>query len=127
MARIGDLADVIRNPALPKGIAEQVLANAGWGTLLALKHGELALEEAEDRVFNLDVYLAARGRRFDRNLVEFLEWGMQLEDVLEIAPGSIQDDYREMTRLIHRVLLRSRKRTAPSQRRLVGAHSRTGA
>jgi hypothetical protein len=114
-AKVHNLVEMIRDTRLAKPMIELWMANAGRGIVAALKDGEMTLEEAENQIFNMDVYAAARKRRLDRNLLEFLQWGMQLEDVAELAPERLANDYRRMSKLLHRVFPKSGRTGRPAR------------
>jgi hypothetical protein len=79
---------------------ERHFAQMAMGVLSGLKGNRLSVEQAEKDMFNLDAYRAARRQRVDRRLIEFLEWGMELEDVLEVAPGNLEESYAKMGHLL---------------------------
>jgi hypothetical protein len=92
-----------------KNDTQRHLAQMGRGVLIGLWESRLTVEQAQRDLFNLDVYEAARRQRLDPSLIKFLEWGMELEDVAEIAPDNIEESYREMDRLLVSFLVRARK------------------
>ena len=67
----------------------------------------MTIEDAEGDLFNLDTYKAARRRRYDSDLVEFLEWGMELDDVARLTPRAMEESYQNMERQLLRVIARS--------------------
>jgi hypothetical protein len=87
----------------------------------------LTVAQAQKDLFNLDVYEAVRRQRLDPSLVKFLEWGMELEDVLEVAPDSLEESYREMDRLLVSFLGRSRKSPRRPSHSFVTTKMRGGA
>jgi hypothetical protein len=102
-----NLIDELANSNLPRSLAERRLALAGLGILRALRDSKMTIEEAEQELFNLDSYKAARRRRYDRRLIEFLEWGMELDDVAQLAPHAIEESYESMEQLLLSVIAQS--------------------
>jgi hypothetical protein len=92
-----------------KNDTQRHLAQMGRGILIGLRESRLTVEQAERDLFNMDVYQAARRQRLNPSLIQFLEWGMELEDVLEVAPDNIEESYREMDHLLISFLGRARK------------------
>jgi hypothetical protein len=92
---------------------ERRIAELGLGIVAAMQNGEMTIEQAEGELFNLDNLQEIRRRRLSPQLVELFDWGMQLEDVAELAPGNLSENYRTMSRLAERVIQQSwRKRRA---------------
>src|SRR5258707_14598575 len=78
---------------------ERRLAQWGLGLLQALQSGDLSIAQAERDLFNMDCYQEVRRRRLDRRLLEFMQWGMELEDVAELAPAGLKESYEQMAKL----------------------------
>ena len=99
-------------------MVERRLALAGLGMIQALRNSAISLEEAENDLFNLDTYRLAKRRKFDPKLIEFLEWGMELSDVSQLAPNGVEESYHTMERLLSRTIAsaRRKKTTAPRRR-----------
>ncbi len=89
---------------------ERLFAEMAMGVLFGLKEHRLSVEQAEKDMFNMDAYHEARRQRVDRRLIEFLEWGMELEDVVQIAPENIEESYAEMGQLLSSFFAQSRGR-----------------
>ncbi|MBI4604780.1 MAG: DUF3969 family protein [Planctomycetes bacterium] len=104
--QVNMIADLTRR-GLPQALLERRLAQAGLGVLRALRGASMAIEDAENDLFNLATYQAARRRRLDRCLIEFLEWGMELDDVLRLAPEGLEESFRSMENLLLKVISRS--------------------
>ncbi len=79
---------------------ERHFAEMALGVLFGLKERRLSVEQAQKDMFNMDAYEAARRQRVDRRLIRFLEWGMELDDVLDVAPESLEESYAEMSHLL---------------------------
>jgi hypothetical protein len=93
--------------ASSKKEAERLLAQMGLGIICALQKAELSLQQSQKDLFNLKNYLAMRSHRLNRHLLEFMEWGMELEDVAQLAPEGLEDSYQRMTKLARKVILES--------------------
>jgi hypothetical protein len=65
-------------------------------------------------IFNLDSYLAVKRRKLAPELAEFFRWGMELENVADLAPGGLGESYRRMNRLASRVM--TQRAQAPRRR-----------
>lgn len=89
-----------------KELARQ-LAQIGLGIVGALEKSETTIDQAEMDLLNLDNYVEIKKRRLDKALLEFFEWGMQLEDVAEMVPSQLPHDYAKMRQLARRVLRNS--------------------
>ncbi len=93
--------------ASSKKEAERRLAQMGIGMVSALRDGEMSLEQSQTDFFNLDTFQAVRKHRLNGHLVEFLQWGMELEDVAELAPEGLEESYQGILRLARHVILES--------------------
>lgn len=80
------------------------LAEMGLGVVAALESGQITFAQARADLFNLDTYNEARRRRLGRDVTEFLEWGMELEDVAELAPRGLAQSCRKMRALAERII-----------------------
>ena len=89
---------------------ERRLAELAIGVVAALRQASITPEQAYDDLFNLDAYQAIKRNRLDRNLKELFEWGMEIEDVAEIAPQGLERTYKAIEKLAQRVLARSARR-----------------
>ena len=74
---------------------------------MMLQSGDVSLPRAERDLLNLDVYQAARRRRLGRDLIEFLQWGMELEDVVDLSPEALRESFDQMRLLARKVLART--------------------
>jgi hypothetical protein len=110
-----------------KNDTQRHLAQMGRGVLIGLRESRLTVEQAQKDLFNLDVYEAARRQRLDPSLIKFLEWGMELEDVAELAPHGLDESYQEMDRLLVSFLSRSRQSRRPPSHTTVTTKMRGGA
>jgi hypothetical protein len=87
--------------------AERRLAHMGLGVILALQNSEISLEEAQADLFNLKNYIALRKQKINRRLLELLEWGMELEDVADLAPHGLPESYERMIALARHIIRES--------------------
>lgn len=110
-----------------KNDTQRHLAQMGRGILIGLRESRLTVQQAEKDLFNMDVYQAARRQRLDPLLIQFLEWGMELEDVLEVAPDNVEESYGEMDRLLVSFLGRARKSYDRKSQPSVATKMRSGA
>lgn len=83
---------------------ERHLAQMGMGILIALKESKMSVGQAEEDLFNLEVYQAAKRLRLDPVLIEFLQWGMELGDVEALAPEAMAQSFKAMHKLLLSVL-----------------------
>jgi hypothetical protein len=90
----------------PKRDIERRLAQIGRGIVASLRADQTTIEQAQADLFNSDIYRGARKYRLDPALLEFLEFGMELEDVAELAPDDLHESYEQMEQLLVRVLKR---------------------
>lgn len=102
-----NLIDEMAGAGLSRSHAQRRLAQIGLGILHTLKNGTMTIPEAQNDLFNLPTYQAARRRRYDRKLAEFLEWGMELEDVAELAPDGLEASYDAMESLLEETIATS--------------------
>ncbi len=118
-----NLVEALTASSPSKSDRERRLAEVGLGIVLAVRESRMALDQACKDLFNLDTYQAGRHQRLSRRLVEFLEWGMELEDVIELAPEGLAESYDRMTALAGQVIGESlsggrrRRTTKPRSRR----------
>ena len=108
------------SPKPRKADIERHLAQKGMGILVALRESGMTIEQAQKDLFNTDVYRAARRLRLNPALIEFLEWGMELEDVAALAPRGLRESYQKMGALLRRLLAKhsrkaSGRRPTPSR------------
>ena len=71
-----------------------------------LRVHNLSIDEAEDELFNLDMYQWAKRRRLSHDVLKILERGMELEDVIEIVPRNLSKSYRAIEQLARSILTR---------------------
>ena len=101
------VVDALASLGSGKGEIERQLAEFGLGIVYSLEQGETSIEQAERDLFNLETYNAAKRNRLTRQLIEFLQWGMELDDVRELAPEGLPESYGKMKRLARRVIAQS--------------------
>jgi hypothetical protein len=109
--------DQIAGSQASRKLIERRIAQSGLGIIRALREGKMSIKDAEDDLFNLDTYRAMRRRRLSAHLIEFMQWGMELEDVAELAPGSLESSYGSMERLLLRCITSSLEGKPKSSRR----------
>jgi hypothetical protein len=95
---------------------ERQLAEMALGIVAGLRDRTITLEQARLDLFNLDIYQAISRHKMNRDLVTLCEWGMELEDVIEIAPQSIEKSCKQIERLAKRVLSRERRKNGRNTR-----------
>jgi hypothetical protein len=86
---------------------ERKLAEFGLGIVDAMEASHITPEQAERDLFNLDVYNAAKSRGLHKDFIRLLEWGMELEDVVEMAPDDLPTSYQNIKKLARRIIGRS--------------------
>ena len=103
--------------------AERRLAQIGLSLVQGLQTKEISLRQSQEDLFNLKSYLALRNQHVSRPLLEFMEWGMELEDVAELAPRGLQESYARMIVLAKEVVRQSLVRSAFTNHRSNGKRS----
>lgn len=101
-----NLVDSLAEMTRAKKTLERRLIETGMGVVEALRNHRINFNQAWEDFFNIDNYRAIRRRRLNPLLAEFLEWGMELEDVANAAPGGLEESYQAMSALADRVLSR---------------------
>jgi hypothetical protein len=94
-----NLIEVLLEGGFSKREVERRLAEMALGVVDALREGNLTPEQAYDELFNLDLYQSLINHRFDAEFRDMFECGMQLEDVAEIAPKSLEKNYQKIERM----------------------------
>ena len=92
--------DPVAGSRASRKLVERRIAQAGLGIIRALREATMSIKDAEVDLFNLDSYRAMRRRRLSSHLIEFMQWGMELEDVAEMAPHSMESSFQNMERLL---------------------------
>src|SRR5688500_8195329 len=95
-----NLTDQLAGASASKKQIERTIAQTGLGVVRALRESTMSIEDAEHDLFNLATYRAMRKRRLSPKLIEFMQWGMELEDVASLAKDSLEDSYQAMERLL---------------------------
>ena len=103
--------------------AERRLAQIGLSLVQGLQTKEISLGQSQEDLFNLKSDLDLRNQHASRPLLEFMEWGMELEDVAELAPRGLQESYARMIVLAKEVLRQSLVRSAFTNHRSNGKRS----
>jgi len=94
------LADkTVRPQALDRKIAEVNLKIVNQ-----LKRSQIRLRDAERSLYNMDMLMALREGRCSTKARRIIEWGMQLEDSLELLPEKIQEDRDDLRKLSLEIL-----------------------
>ena len=107
--------------------AERRLAQLGLGTVQALQNAEISLEQSQIDLFNLKNYQTLRNQHSSRRLLEFMQWGMELEDVMELAPHGLQESYGRMIAQANQVIRQSLSGPKSSSSGNNGRRSSSGA
>jgi len=89
-----------------RAFARRRVAEMALGIVEAIRRGRVPVPEAAEGLFTLDNYLAIRRHRLGAALVELFQWGMELEDVVEIVPGprALDESLRSIVEIAHGVL-----------------------
>ena len=116
-----NLIEALRTRGMPKRWVERKLAVAALGVVAAIEEGSMSPAEGGEELFNVANYRAIKHRRLDAKVREIFEWGMELEDVAELAPESLPLSYAAIRELASGLL-----RLRPPVRR-GGAGSRRAA
>jgi len=74
------------------------------GILAQLADGKMSPADACRAVFNMDNYREIKRHRLDRRVRELWEWGMELEDVADLAPIAIDQSLAKMIELCNDLL-----------------------
>ncbi len=101
------VVDALAGTSAPNREVERKLAELALGIVCALEELQTSVEQAERDLFNLETYNAAKSRRLGPDLIELLEWGMELENVQDLAPEGLSESYEKMKLLARRVILNS--------------------
>ena len=109
--------DQLATAGVPKRLVERRIAQTGLGVVRALRGSTMSIDDAEADLFNLDTYRAMRRRRLSPQLIEFMQWGMELADVAEVAPAGLEKSYRRMEALVLGVISATLASRRPTRRR----------
>jgi hypothetical protein len=88
-------------------LLERRLAQIGLGIVSALSQGQMTVEQAGREFFNLRNFERIRRLRLSKAMTEFFDWGMELDDVAQLAPEGLEESYEHMRRLAWRMMRRS--------------------
>ena len=97
---------------LAAGERDRALAYLIGGLVQSMRASAVTIAQAEADIFRLGVYQAAKEAMVDPRLIDAIEWGMQLDDVLDLAPEAIGDSYDAIDRLCRDVLAAPRTAAA---------------
>jgi len=99
-----NLVDALAKASGTKRLLEQRLVQLGLGILAAMQKGEMSFNDARRQFFDTENYLAVKRQRLSFDVAAFFEWGMELEDVADLAPAGLGESYWHMSQLASRVL-----------------------
>jgi uncharacterized protein DUF3969 len=108
-----NLVDSLAAMAHSKSILQRRLIETGMGVLTALREHRISYDQAWEDFFNIDNYRAVRRRRLSPLLVDFFEWGMELEDVAKTVPAGLPESYQSMSKLADKLLKRPQQGDLP--------------
>ena len=99
-----NLVQGLSNASASKQLLERRLVQMALGVMAALQKGEMSFDDARLEFFNTDNYLAVKRHKLSRELREFFELGMELEDVADLAPGGLSESYWRVRQIATRVM-----------------------
>ena len=99
-----NLVDSLARASGSKRLLERRLVQMGLGVLSSLQKGEMSFDDARREFFSLDNYEAVKRQRLAPSVAEFFEWGMELEDVADLAPVGLGESYWRMGQIASRVM-----------------------
>lgn len=94
-----------------KAALERRIAELALGIITALRSGELPVGAAWDELFNLNNYRAAKKKRLSSAVLEMLEWGLELENVAEIAPRALNESCQRIEQFARQIFRAAPPRT----------------
>jgi hypothetical protein len=95
-----NLVEALATFSTSKKDLERRVKQAGIGVMAMLRDGGTTIAQAERDLFNFDTYVAAKRRRLSKPTLEFLEWGMELSSVADLAPRGLSDSFTKMEQLL---------------------------
>lgn len=114
-----NLVDSLAAASPSKPLLERRLVEMGIGILSALQTSQMTFDDARREFFNLDNYQALNRQKLSAALTQFFQWGMELGDVADLAPGGLAESYWRMSRIASRLMKQPAPRSSKS------SHSRT--
>ena len=99
------IIDAFAEGGVSKIEMERRLAEYALGIAYALEASEISVEQAEDDLFKLDIYKAAKKNRLSKKLIEMLEWGMELEDVAAISSKALTESISKIRQLARGIIV----------------------
>jgi len=82
-----------------------MIAIGALGIVAALNETKLTtIQRVCDEFFTYDNYLAIKRQRLSADVRKLFEAGMELEDVEELSPDSLDSSFREISKLATKVL-----------------------
>ena len=88
----------------PRRSVERRIAQLALGIVAALRDGRMTADQARADLFNTDNYLEAKRLGVSAPLLELIVWGMELEDVADLAPAGLPESYGHIASLASRIL-----------------------
>ena len=99
-----NLVRVLADGSPSQRLLERRIAQLALGVVSALRAGRMTFDDAWRELFNLDVYGEAKRRGLSATVVELLQWGMELDDVADLAPDGLPESYGRIESLASQVL-----------------------
>ena len=87
-----------------KAWREQMIALGALGIVAAINESHLSVRRVCDEYFTYDNYLAVKQQRLSTDVRRLFEIGMELEDVMELSPESLDSSFREIAQLATKIL-----------------------
>jgi hypothetical protein len=117
-----NLVDSLAAAGRGKALLERRLAQMAVGIVDAVRAGQMSVDQASEELFNAENYRHLKRRKLSRHTLEMFEWGMELPDVVELAPEGLDESLRRIVALAHRVMsptsssrqVRASRRRSPS-------------
>ena len=95
-----------------KAWRERMIAYSALGIISAISESNLSIQRVCDEFFTYDDYLAIKRQRLSPDVRRLFEIGMELEDVEDLSPDSLDSSFEEITRLALKILRSRRGRSA---------------
>ena len=95
---------------MDKRSRQRRIALLALGIVRALRDEKMSLDQAQDELFNPDIYRELKRQRCDRGLIELVAWGMELENVYRLVPASKAESFDAIEKLATSFLARHHRR-----------------
>ena len=92
--------------SMDKRSRQRRIALLALGIVRALRDEKMSLDQAQDELFNPDIYRELKRQRYDRSLIELVAWGMELENVYRLVPKSKTESFTAIENLATSFLTR---------------------